>query len=449
MASLRDGTKDGADVFSDLLQLLGGSENAANTSAAPGTNISQTSSQSLSIKLGNLKLGGENGINLDDLSALIDQLTGNGGDQSTDLDALAGLADTLIQYIDKLLGHGDGAPVNAAGDKPGKTDFEQALALTRKFLDQLHALGDQDGSGLGDDFKKLLEDLQNRLQKINSNEPARAQLRQTLGDLGLARDGLKDLAGTSPTSAEIAALMRSQNQQKQADLAQKNGLDIGNPHAAKPGTPAAAAPLEAIKDAIKPQSGIDAALLGKSDGQSSGAQNSTPYGAAGTQAQQSAFANALGTQLNGDAPRINIPAMAYEITRHVQAGLNRFQIRLDPPELGRIDVRMDVDHHGALSARLTVERPETLDLLTRDARALERALQQSGLDSAKTNLQFALKQNPFSGQNGSGSGFGQNLFGGGNSPASNLDSESEVEAPAQILQTYRGWASPGGLNLVV
>ncbi|MCB9994588.1 MAG: flagellar hook-length control protein FliK [Hyphomicrobiaceae bacterium] len=242
--------------------------------------------------------------------------------------------------------------------------------------------------------------------------------------------------------------MRSQNQQKQAELAQKSGVDTGNPHTAKPGTPAAAATLEAAREALKPISGADASQLGKANDQPAALQAVNPNPAAGTGVQSSSFSAALDGQSTPDGPRINIPAMAYEITRHVQAGLNRFQIRLDPPELGRIDVRMDVDHHGALSARLTVERPETLDLLYRDARSLERALQQSGLDAGKTNLQFALKQNPFAGQNG-GSGFGQSAFGDGPAQQGPATAETEAEVPAAILQTYRGWASPGGLNLVV
>lgn len=56
-------------------------------------------------------------------------------------------------------------------------------------------------------------------------------------------------------------------------------------------------------------------------------------------------------------------------------GKNRFEIRLDPPELGRIEVRIDVDHDGNVTSRLTVDRADTYDLLRRDATDLERALQ--------------------------------------------------------------------------
>ena len=90
--------------------------------------------------------------------------------------------------------------------------------------------------------------------------------------------------------------------------------------------------------------------------------------------------------------QINLPHIAAEISRHLQNGTSRFEIRLNPPELGRIDVRMEVDNSGNVVARLAVERSETLDLLQRDQRSLERALADAGLDSAKTELEFSLQQ---------------------------------------------------------
>lgn len=92
------------------------------------------------------------------------------------------------------------------------------------------------------------------------------------------------------------------------------------------------------------------------------------------------------------AIHINVPHVAAEISRHVQNGVSRFEIRLNPPELGRIDVRLELDASGNVLARLAVERSETLDLLQRDQRALERALADAGLDSEKTALEFSLQQ---------------------------------------------------------
>ncbi len=86
-----------------------------------------------------------------------------------------------------------------------------------------------------------------------------------------------------------------------------------------------------------------------------------------------------------------IAGLALEIAARVQSGRSRFEIRLDPPELGRIDVRLDVDRSGQVTSRLVVDKAETLDLLRRDAPELERALQQAGLKTGDNGLQFALR----------------------------------------------------------
>jgi flagellar hook-length control protein FliK len=91
---------------------------------------------------------------------------------------------------------------------------------------------------------------------------------------------------------------------------------------------------------------------------------------------------------------VPVAGVAVEIVSRAQDGLRRFDIRLDPPELGRIDVRLDVDNGGNVTSRLTVDRPETLDLLRRDAPQLERALQHAGLNT-EGGLQFSLRDQNF------------------------------------------------------
>lgn len=144
--------------------------------------------------------------------------------------------------------------------------------------------------------------------------------------------------------------------------------------------------------------------------------------------------------------QVNLPQVAFEVVRQFEAGNSRFQIRLDPAELGRIDVRLDVDKSGAVSARMTVERPETLDLLQRDQRALQQALQQAGLDASRTSLEFSLRQNPFAQQGGTGDGRGDpsGFSGRGDGFAGGDDTAAEVAAT-----TYRGTASASGVNLFV
>jgi flagellar hook-length control protein FliK len=90
-------------------------------------------------------------------------------------------------------------------------------------------------------------------------------------------------------------------------------------------------------------------------------------------------------------PHVPVSALAVHIAQQASNGVKRFDIRLDPPELGRIEVRLDVMRDGKVTTHLVVERAETLDLLQRDARQLERALQDAGLKTSDEDMKFSLK----------------------------------------------------------
>jgi flagellar hook-length control protein FliK len=146
-----------------------------------------------------------------------------------------------------------------------------------------------------------------------------------------------------------------------------------------------------------------------------GSAQQTPDGSAGglfAAASQNPAAAPTGAAPTAATPTaIPIAGLAVEIAAHAHAGKNRFEIRLDPPELGRIDVRLDVDHQGKVTSHVVVDRVETLDILRRDAPELERSLQQAGLKTADNALQFSLRdhggfggQNPYPNNNGSPAG---------------------------------------------
>jgi len=89
-----------------------------------------------------------------------------------------------------------------------------------------------------------------------------------------------------------------------------------------------------------------------------------------------------------------------QIAASARAGNSRFEIRLDPAELGRIDVRLDVDRHGNVTSHLTVEKPETLAMLRQDAPQLQRSLEDAGLKTGQNGLQFSLRDQSNGQQNG-------------------------------------------------
>ena len=117
-----------------------------------------------------------------------------------------------------------------------------------------------------------------------------------------------------------------------------------------------------------------------------------PIPSTATHSTANAAASAAPTLQPSPQPvAVPLSGVAIEIAGKALAGKNRFEIRLDPPELGRIEVRLDVDRDGNVTSRLTVDRPDTLDLLRRDAAGLERALQDAGLKTANNGLQFSLR----------------------------------------------------------
>lgn len=113
-------------------------------------------------------------------------------------------------------------------------------------------------------------------------------------------------------------------------------------------------------------------------------------------AANTAFADSAPVPLNG---------LAADIALRAAGGNSRFEIRLDPAELGRIDVRLEVDKHGNVTSHLTVERPATLDMLRNDAPRLQQALEDAGLKTGDSGLQFSLRDQSSSGRDGdNGSG---------------------------------------------
>jgi len=125
-----------------------------------------------------------------------------------------------------------------------------------------------------------------------------------------------------------------------------------------------------------------------------------------------------------------------------QSGKSRFEIRLDPPELGRIDVQLNVDSRGNVSPRLVVERPDTLNLLVRDAPQLQRTLQDAGLNIAGS-MQFSLADQGFTNR----SGFAQQHE---PTKARTLRGMSSDSVPIAALQGYIAQSRRhGGIDITV
>jgi hypothetical protein len=115
----------------------------------------------------------------------------------------------------------------------------------------------------------------------------------------------------------------------------------------------------------------------------------------------------------------NISALAVAIAAKSVAGSKTFDIRLDPPELGRVDVHLTVDNDSKVQATVVADHPHTLELLQRGSQDLERALKDAGLSLSNNSLNFSLK------------GEGRQGDGGGASMARTRSLTSAVVARAE------------------
>jgi flagellar hook-length control protein FliK len=140
-------------------------------------------------------------------------------------------------------------------------------------------------------------------------------------------------------------------------------------------------------------------------------------------------------------PTPNVPALAVEIAAKSQSGAKQFDIRLDPPELGRVEVRLSIDATGKASAHLSADQPQTLDLLQKDAPALTRALREAGLNVSQDGLNFSLRHQ--ASQDGGANHGGSR----GSSRGFALSASTSIEATATSA-AYRGVAD-GRLDIKV
>ena len=133
------------------------------------------------------------------------------------------------------------------------------------------------------------------------------------------------------------------------------------------------------------------------------------------------------------SPNFVARQVGLQITRAIADGQNEFTIRLNPPELGRIEVRLEFAADGGVKAALSAEKPETLNLLQRDAAALERALNDAGVKTDSGSLNFSLQQGETQAGEDSDARAGS-LSGAGDEAAEDHSLEPEIEITEQVIQ---------------
>lgn len=158
----------------------------------------------------------------------------------------------------------------------------------------------------------------------------------------------------------------------------------------KAGGPAATA----ITGALGAQTGkVPAAAATTTDPRSlTGTGEGTAIGGMQTPLHAGRSPQASAVPLAPTAPqRLISDQVSVEIRKGIHEGADRIEIRLKPETLGRVDVRLEVGADNRVIATITAEQRHTLELLRADARSLERALQEAGLQTDGGSLNFNLR----------------------------------------------------------
>lgn len=343
-----------------------------------------------------------------------------------------------------------GGVQNALGQPPATAPDETAASSS---LSQLLA-------GLGGDLRTSAPELADKLDAIAAQLKSKGASADLLESLGLSDEVAADIAKLveafktrgSATKAAEPAQLATPVLPAASDLTASSATSTTKADGTGATTSADGAAQTQQQANVRLQQ-VDAPAADDKPKVGAADPAAAPDVAAQAQASQPAAASSVAQPARlahaayaAPVQQINIPQVAFEVFRQFQAGNSRFQIRLDPPELGRIDVKLDLDKHGTINARMVVERLETLDLMQRDQRALQQALNQAGLDAGKTNLEFSLRQNPFSHEQFAGQGQQGGGYGSG-SEAGMADDTTDTSAVAGTY--YRGTATAGGVNLFV
>lgn len=101
----------------------------------------------------------------------------------------------------------------------------------------------------------------------------------------------------------------------------------------------------------------------------------------------SSFAHRLASA-HGQTPAEQI---SVRLRQAFKTGQSQLEVRLHPADLGRVSVRIETKEDGQSQVVITADKRETLDMLQKDAKSLERSLQDAGVKTESGSMSFNLR----------------------------------------------------------
>ncbi|MEH6630594.1 MAG: flagellar hook-length control protein FliK [Halopseudomonas aestusnigri] len=133
--------------------------------------------------------------------------------------------------------------------------------------------------------------------------------------------------------------------------------------------------------------------------------------------------------------------LSIHIKKAVGDNKDSISIKLHPSELGRVDVKLEIVDGSTVKAMISAERPDTLDLLQKDSRMLEKALQEAGLKTDGQSLSFNLKQD--------GSGQNDKTDNGSNLASGSSDNDDDNGAELENIEQANRSSHDGDLDISI
>jgi flagellar hook-length control protein FliK len=135
-----------------------------------------------------------------------------------------------------------------------------------------------------------------------------------------------------------------------------------------------------------------------------------------------------------------VEQVIFQLNRNVKSGNDQLSLQLNPTELGRVNIKLNINADGKVHGTVVASNPATLDLLLKDVRSLERALQDAGLRADSGSLQFSL----------GGQGQSDNAPGQPSSPKNSRVPDPLIDADGTLLESNETYVvTPGRVNLRV
>jgi flagellar hook-length control protein FliK len=108
------------------------------------------------------------------------------------------------------------------------------------------------------------------------------------------------------------------------------------------------------------------------------------------------LSNSASVQLTRAAPGMaHLPPseqVGITVARMVKAGVTQFEMQLSPAELGKVGIKLEINKDGLVRATVTADNPAAYAALQKDAGAMEKILQQAGLETDANSLSFNLRE---------------------------------------------------------